>query len=414
MKHKITYTLLTVFLPILTGSRAQLAMQARESVVTLERTTCFGTCPSYKLTILGDGTVNFEGREFVRIKGKAQSKIDPASVESLVKEFNDIDYFALEDEYITIKNADGSETSVTDLPTTITTFTFAGKQKKVIDYIGAPKRLVELEDDIDKVVNSKRWVSIDAETVREKCRHGWDVNGKEGRELLVHASRAGDADVVRAFIAGGANVKKPVDGISLLQVARGKEVFEALISAGADVNGKPGNNLYPPILWAAELGETDSLAILIKAGAKVNSKSSEGATALMMAAGSGVPASVRLLLSAGADPAQKDKDGETALDYARHAEQRIADEEAHPGLFSSPMQEFRAKFEEIKKLLTASQQGTRQTETILESSSNTSHNNQLTSPLLDGTPHLSQRTCPPKHTSTPVALTPLNAATYSS
>jgi hypothetical protein len=162
--------------------------------------------------------------------------------------------------------------------------------------------------------------------------------------------------VVRAFIAGGANVKNPVAGISLLQVARGKDVFEALISAGADVNGKPGNNLYPPILWAAELGDTDSLTMLIKAGAKVNSKSSDGTTALMVAAESGVPQSVKLLLSAGADAAQKDKDGETALDYARHAEERNADEEAHPGPFSGPIPEFRAKFEDIKKLLASSQQ----------------------------------------------------------
>jgi hypothetical protein len=142
MEKKITYIVFVVFLIVLAGSRTYLAAQARETVVTLERTTCFGTCPSYKLTILADGTVNFEGREFVHIKGKAHSKVDPASVEWLVKEFIDINYFALEDEYQTIKNPDGTETSFTDLPTTITTLTFAGKQKKIVDYIGAPERLM--------------------------------------------------------------------------------------------------------------------------------------------------------------------------------------------------------------------------------------------------------------------------------
>jgi hypothetical protein len=80
-------------------------------------------------------------------------------------------------------------------------------------------------------------------------------------------------------------------------------------------------------LRAAELGETDSIAVFIQSGAKVDIESSNGTTALMMAAQSGVPASVKLLLSAGANAAKKDKYGETALDYARHAEERNANEE---------------------------------------------------------------------------------------
>ena len=163
---------------------------------------------------------------------------------------------------------------------------------------------------------------------------------------------------VRAFIDGGANVKRPVGSTSLLQVARGKEVFEALISAGADVNGRPRRgNLYPPILRAAELGDPDSIEVFIQAGATVDIESSDGTTALMEAAESGVPASVKLLLSAGADATKKDKHGETALDYARHSEERNAQEEARPGPFSVPIPDFRAKFEEIRKLLASSQQG---------------------------------------------------------
>jgi hypothetical protein len=354
--QKITYIVLTVILRILAGSRTSLEAQPRETVVTLERTTCLGTCPSYKLTILGDGTVKFEGRQYVRIKGKTQSKIDPGSMEALVKEFIAINFFALDDNYTTIRNPDGTESFVTDLPTTITALTFAGKYKKIVDYVGAPKRLMQLEDEIDRVVNSKRWINIDSETVREKCRQGWNINGKEGRSLLAHAASAGDADVVRAFIEGGANVKNPVDSISLLNIARGKEVFGALISAGADVNGRPVGNLYPPILRAAELGEADSIPVFLKAGAKVDSESSDSATALMMAAKSGVPESVKLLLSAGANAAKKDKYGETASDYARHGEELNVAEEMRPGPISVPIPEFRARFEEIKKLLAPLQQ----------------------------------------------------------
>lgn len=37
--------------------------------ITLERTVCFGVCPDYVVTVHGDGTVEYEGRNFVAVKG---------------------------------------------------------------------------------------------------------------------------------------------------------------------------------------------------------------------------------------------------------------------------------------------------------------------------------------------------------
>jgi len=82
--------------------------------------------------------VTLEGREFVRIKGTAHSEIHPASVQSLIQEFIGIDYFDLKDEYTSIKNPDGTESFVTDLPTAITSLSLGGKQKRIVDYVGAP------------------------------------------------------------------------------------------------------------------------------------------------------------------------------------------------------------------------------------------------------------------------------------
>src|SRR5919202_5807692 len=43
--------------------------------VTLERTACFGTCPAYKVTIRSDGTIIYEGREFVQMKGTYKGEV---------------------------------------------------------------------------------------------------------------------------------------------------------------------------------------------------------------------------------------------------------------------------------------------------------------------------------------------------
>jgi hypothetical protein len=70
-------------------------------LITLERTECFGPCPIYKLTIHQDGTVVYDGRDNVRVKGVQHAKIKPVEVRDLVKAFENIDYFNLKDDYTT-------------------------------------------------------------------------------------------------------------------------------------------------------------------------------------------------------------------------------------------------------------------------------------------------------------------------
>jgi hypothetical protein len=126
--------------------------------ITMERTSCYGTCPVYTLMIKGDGTVTYEGRDFVKVKGKQVSHISQDKVRELVEKFHKIEYFSLEDSYTYKLNVNGSRILVHDLPTTKTSMTIEGKTKNVDNYYGAPEKLKELEDLIDEVCNSKMWV----------------------------------------------------------------------------------------------------------------------------------------------------------------------------------------------------------------------------------------------------------------
>ena len=117
--------------------------------ITLDRTVCFGSCPDYSLVIYGNGTVIYEGRNFVVVTGKLSTTIPERDVRNLVLYFYDIDYFSLRDEYTA---------QVMDLPTTTTSIKIDGRFKQVIDYYGAPEELVLLEAKIDEVAKSDRWV----------------------------------------------------------------------------------------------------------------------------------------------------------------------------------------------------------------------------------------------------------------
>jgi len=128
-------------------------------VITLERTTCFGTCPAYKLTIFADGMVLFEGKEFVKHKGKAQGQITKAQLDQLMREFNRINYMKLDDEY----GGDRCPDRWTDYPSAITSINQNGQVKTVLHYQGCRgltvlDQLTALENKIDEIVNTKRWI----------------------------------------------------------------------------------------------------------------------------------------------------------------------------------------------------------------------------------------------------------------
>lgn len=113
--------------------------------ITIERTSCFGSCPAYSAQIYTDGTVIYKGVDSVKITGEKQYKIPRERIKRLLEAFEKIDYFSLKDEYRTDENG----MSVTDLPETITSISINGKRKQVINYYYGPKKLDELENLID-------------------------------------------------------------------------------------------------------------------------------------------------------------------------------------------------------------------------------------------------------------------------
>jgi acetamidase/formamidase len=129
--------------------------------VTLERTACFGTCPIYKVTIASDGTVNFEGRRFVKTVGAARGQITPQAFRKLIEEFRTINYFSLPDRYT--PGTPDCPRMVTDMPSANTSLRLDGKTKSVAHYhgcgdSGALAALTALEHKLDEVAGTEKWI----------------------------------------------------------------------------------------------------------------------------------------------------------------------------------------------------------------------------------------------------------------
>ena len=168
---RIIFSLSLVMVPGFVTSSAQLSDLQRskassqavplDTLITFERTVCYGTCPSYKVTITADGSVTFEGRRFVTYVGIAKSSITREQLRKLIARFEQIKFFALKDRYETL--LDGCQSEVTDHPSAITSITVDGKSKSVWHYFGCsgPEGLAELsklEQLIDETVNSDQWI----------------------------------------------------------------------------------------------------------------------------------------------------------------------------------------------------------------------------------------------------------------
>ena len=63
------------------------------AVITLERTPCFGFCPTYTLAIFADGTVRYNGLDHVDVMGEQTARSARTRCRSLIDAFQAINYF---------------------------------------------------------------------------------------------------------------------------------------------------------------------------------------------------------------------------------------------------------------------------------------------------------------------------------
>ncbi len=142
--------------------------------ITLKRDGCYGTCPSYSVTVYSDGSVEFIGEQFVRVVGKQTYKISKDSAVYLFRKAEQIGFYSFKSEYREAKEIRKNEQGtfdtltvmVTDLPTYTVTIRNGNLAKSVVDYFRsysgnqelkkyeAPEILREFEKEIDRVTGT--------------------------------------------------------------------------------------------------------------------------------------------------------------------------------------------------------------------------------------------------------------------
>jgi ankyrin repeat protein len=284
-------------------------------VMALSRSRCYGTCPAYRVEIHGDGTVIYSGEEFVVVKGVHSDHLSKEAVEELIETFRKTDYFSLEEEY---------RAQITDQPTYATSFAVDQVKWGVTDYagerMGMPQAVTDLEETIDRVADTKKWIKGTEETVPTLERGRFNFRSEEAEDLLSRAAAAGSAALVKALLAEGVSVNgKTERGQTALTAAAGignSEIVEMLIKAGAGKNNV--RETTAALGAAAKTGDAKLVEELLAHGGKAGGviHDAEGTrTVLMDAAASGVGEVVEKILSAHPDLNARDGQGRTAVWY---------------------------------------------------------------------------------------------------
>ena len=123
----------------------------RTVFATIHRGACYGSCPTYKMTIYSDRSVEYEGIRAVELIGKYTSTISQKEYDQFIETAEFIEYMNLEDVY---------DSPITDIPGTRTSIVIEGVRKEVYRRYQYPKRILKFEELFDNVMKSAKWEKV--------------------------------------------------------------------------------------------------------------------------------------------------------------------------------------------------------------------------------------------------------------
>ena len=115
---------------------------------SLERTACFGSCPTYKVTIYQDGNAVYEGRRFAVREGRYVGQVDAATMKQLYDAADGVGFFGMDEKY---------DRPVTDLPSVIIRVHANGKDKQVVGRVGPPQGFKDLAQEAERILDGVEW-----------------------------------------------------------------------------------------------------------------------------------------------------------------------------------------------------------------------------------------------------------------
>jgi hypothetical protein len=303
--------------------------------ITLLQWTCDGPCPLHSVTVSTDGVV-FEGFN-VAARGRHTDKIDNDALIALAKRLVAADFYSMEDDY---------RCRGWDLSSSLS-ITIDGHTKRVRDYqgqwAGMPSVIVELEDEVDAVARTERWIEGGDGLVAALRAEKFDFASYDAQVMLYETAARGQTTTVRELLAAGVPLKPlpapttdnpyggPFGKVRFLTAAsRHPDTLRVFLDLGASKEDQEDKDRA--LDGAASAGKLEAVRALIAYGANPNVDYRKlwstgsglfsanvpmggegGGSVLISAARSGNPEVVKEILRYGPNLEAREQNGKTAL-----------------------------------------------------------------------------------------------------
>ncbi|QPC70356.1 hypothetical protein HYE68_001108 [Fusarium pseudograminearum] len=173
------------------------------------------------------------------------------------------------------------------------------------------------------LATSMSQLSISSDLAKRLLTNGFVSDSPDSidmTEALIWAVERKQMELLQELIGQGADVNLPAkDGWTCLNLAAkfaNHEILQVLLKNGADVTGIGGKYGLTALHWAASVGDSQGVEILISHGSNADAQSTVGIYALNLAANNGCVKTIRALLEADASIHYLDHQGFSPLHEA--------------------------------------------------------------------------------------------------
>jgi len=120
--------------------------------VTMDKGSCFGSCPVYSLNINNKGYALFEGERFTDKIGKHGMQLAPQKFKSVAQAFADADMASFDDNY---------PSSIADLPSTTIAYVNNTLSKRITGKKERPQKVQDLQSMLEGITQMDGWMPLD-------------------------------------------------------------------------------------------------------------------------------------------------------------------------------------------------------------------------------------------------------------
>jgi hypothetical protein len=239
--------------------------------IALQRTVCYGSCPGYKVSISGTGEVEWDGGPYaVAVPGIHHATLQSKSMDDLLDAVRASRILDARDEY---------RAGWTDNPTYTVSVDLNGLHKQIVDYIGIivgmPTSIRDLEDTVDRIAGTDKWIAGNAELLPSLRAEHWDfaASTPDNMRLYNSALQHKNQDVLAAFGTAHAPVfssdpKIPSPACTASATADSSTVLQMMASVPKD-RPIPQSALSQCLMAAAQGGNLQLTEFWLKRGASV-------------------------------------------------------------------------------------------------------------------------------------------------